>query len=191
MANSAMKKKCAIGIFGGTFNPIHNVHLKMAKLAQKRLGLKKVIFVPAGRPPHKKIEEKVTPEDRYRMTCLAVKPLSGFYPSDKELIQPGKSYSVKTVENLKRKFGPGTDIFFIIGSDSLAELFTWRRIDRLLRLCKFVVFRRPNFPIKLVNKHLKDKVEIIPMPLQKISSTAIRKRIKKGRSISLCTMLSH
>ncbi len=179
-----MKKKCAIGIFGGTFNPIHNVHLKMAKLAKKRLGLKKVIFVPAGRPPRKKIEGEVTPDERYRMTSLAVRSSPGFYPSDKELKQPGKSYSVKTVESFKRKFGRETEIFFIIGSDSLTELFTWRRIDRLLRLCKFVVFRRPNFPIKLANKYLKDKVEIIPMPPQKISSTEIRKRIKRGKSIS-------
>ncbi len=179
-----MKKKCAIGIFGGTFNPIHNVHLKMAKLAKKRLGLKKVIFVPAARPPHKKIEGEVTPEERYKMTSLAVRSLPGFYPSDKELKQPGKSYSVKTVESFKRRFGPETEFFFIIGSDSLTDLFTWRRIDRLLRLCKFIVFRRPNFPIKFRNKRLKDKLEIIPMPPQKISSTEIRKMIKNGRSIS-------
>jgi len=179
-----VKKKYSIGIFGGTFNPIHNVHLKMAKRAQKKLGLEKIIFVPSARPPHKKIKGKVSPYQRYQMTCLALKPFPGFFCSSKELKHPGKSYSVETVESFQKRFGRKARFFFIIGSDSLAELFTWKKIDKLLGLCKFVVFRRPKFPLKLKNRYLKDRVRVISMPPQEVSSTEIRKRIKEGRSIS-------
>lgn len=177
-------KKYYIGIFGGTFNPIHNVHLKMARLAQKKLGLNRVIFVPAARPPHKRVAGQVTPQERYRMTCLAIKPYSRFYPSARELRHSGQSYSVETVESFKKRFGQKAELFFIIGSDSLSELFTWKKINKLLRLCKFVVFRRSQYPIKLKKKILKERVEIVNMPPQRISSTEIRQRIKEGQDVS-------
>jgi len=179
-----MRRKYAIGIFGGTFNPIHNTHLKMAKLAKKKFGLKKVIFIPAGRPPHKEIYDRITLQERYRMICLALKGFPSFSTSPIELKRPGKSYSVETVESLKKRFRKDTELFFIIGSDSLAELFTWKRIYKLLRLCKFIVFQRPKFPVKVVNRRLENRVEFVSMRPQKVSSTEIRKMIKKGQDIS-------
>ena len=179
-----MKKKCAIGIFGGTFNPIHNTHLKMAKLAQEKFGLKEVIFIPAGHPPHKGIYDKITPQERYRMTCLALKGFPAFSASSSELKRTGKSYSIETVESLKKRFRKDTEVFFIIGSDSLAELFAWKKINKLLKLCKFIVFKRPKFPIKIESRCLENRVEVILMCPQKVSSTEIRKMIKKGQNIS-------
>ncbi len=179
-----MEKKDAVGIFGGTFNPVHNAHLRLARVAKEKFNLSKIIFVPSARPPHKKVYDEVTPYQRYQMTRLAVKEFPFFSVSNVELKRGGKSYSVETVERLRKRFKKGSEIFFIIGSDSLSQLSTWKRIGKLFKLCKFVVFKRPGYPVKILNKEFKDRVEIVNIKPQDISSTEIRKRIKQGKSVS-------
>src|SRR5208283_3035057 len=124
-------------IFGGTFNPIHSAHLAMARLAADRLSLDQVLFVPAGRPPHK---EAATPyEDRYRMVEIACAAAPRFVPSRLEE-GAGKSYSIHTIERVKA-MNPGP-LFFIIGSDAFAEIETWYRWQDVISTVEFIVVAR-------------------------------------------------
>lgn len=133
-----------IGLLGGTFNPIHYGHLYIAEAVQKKLGLDRILFIPSGKPPHKK-QEIPPPEHRLEMTRLALLSHPNFDLSDIEVRRPGKSYSVETVAALKRLY-PNDQLFFIIGTDAFLDLPSWREPERLLSLCDFVVVSRPGHP---------------------------------------------
>ena len=195
-------RKTRIGILGGTFNPVHNGHLKIAEAAQKKLGLEKVIFVPCARPPHKTGERLPPPADRYEMTRIAVKGSAGFSISDSEIRRKGKSYTIDTVRAF-RKADPGSEYCFIIGADTLLEIPTWREYRKLLKECRFVVVNRPGFQnvpkgsfrakcpkgIHSDKMSRRDplgqsaKLTMIKIPGTEVSSSEIRKRVKAGRSI--------
>ena len=134
-----------IGLLGGTFNPIHSGHLHIAEAVQKKLHLDRILFIPSGNPPHKK-EQAIPPaEHRLEMTRLALLNRPDFELCDIEVKRPGKSYSVETVAELKRRY-PNDRLFFIIGTDAFCDLPTWREPERLLTLCDFVVVSRPGHP---------------------------------------------
>ena len=135
-----MKK---LGILGGSFNPIHLGHLVLAETAREALGLERVIFIPAKLPPHKRAAALADGADRLAMVRLAVAGNPALAASDIELRRPGVSYSVDTVRALRQKLGAGTEIYFLIGMDTVAELTAWREVARLARLCKFVPLSRP------------------------------------------------
>jgi len=132
-----------IGIFGGTFNPIHNAHLYIAEETREAMGLDEVVFVPAAVPPHKEVEYGVSAEHRLKMVELAVAGNPAFKVSDIELTLPRPSYSVRTVEILQEKYGKDAKLFFLTGMDSFLEIGTWHAVDRLLTMCDFVTTFRP------------------------------------------------
>ncbi|MBI5187683.1 MAG: nicotinate-nucleotide adenylyltransferase [Nitrospirae bacterium] len=196
-----------VGIFGGTFNPIHYGHLIAAEEVRERLGLDKILFVPSGSPPLK-AEELADAIHRYKMTRLAIVTNRLFELSDIECRRHGKSYTAKTVEELK-KTNPGIEFFFILGIDAFLDITNWWRPERLITLINFVIISRPDFRfidlqvspyIKINRRILKGldnaEIETYTIKLKNnmdatllrltpigISSTEIRRLIKQGRSI--------
>ena len=168
-----------IGVLGGTFDPIHNGHLYLAKEIQKRLCLGRVIFIPAHFPPHKKGVKVTSARHRYSMVKLAIKGINGFQASDVEIKRKGRSYSIQTLRQLRKLYGTRAEIFFITGSDSLREIDIWKDLRGILELCRFVVVKRPRFSI--VNP--RRSFIILHIDAKDISATEVRKRISCGQSI--------
>ena len=178
-----------IGIIGGTFDPIHYGHLILAEYSRTVFGLNEVLFIPTGTPPHKDEEGISSADCRYHMTLLATNTNPHFIVSTIEMKRKGTTYTIDTIKQLKEE-NYSVDYYFILGEDSLLEIHTWKEYDQLLRLCKFIVARRPYTD----KKFLMDRVEelnslygehiyILDAPLIEISSTQIRHRINMGLSI--------
>lgn len=165
-----------IGILGGTFNPIHNGHIRLAKDARSKLDLDKVIFIPSYAPPHKSSEGIVSPQDRLHMVKLAIKDESGLEASDIEIKLKGTSYSINTIKELKREYGDGVEIFFIAGSDYADELDTWKDIEDLKRLCNFIIATRPGYKLE----EEPPNTTAIEVDTPDISASQIRELVKGG-----------
>ncbi|MCD8090796.1 MAG: nicotinate-nucleotide adenylyltransferase [Clostridiales bacterium] len=179
-----------IGIMGGTFDPIHFGHLSLAEAVRCELDLDKIIFIPAGEPPHKEAENLGSTEDRYNMTLLGCRDNPFFEVSRIELDREGLSYSVDTVRALKELYPEGTEFYFILGADSLMDLEKWREPKLLLSLCSFAAVARPGFKNKKTEaqiKKLEEKfnadIKYIESSKLDISSTDIRRRIAAGKSV--------
>lgn len=172
-----------IGLFGGTFDPIHNGHLKIAGIVQQKLGLDKVIFIPAGILPHK-VQSQATAKDRLAMVKLSLCSKKKFTVHAYETNKKSPSYSIETVRYLKRKLGRRAEFFFIIGADAFGEIHTWRRWRELLKLCHFVVINRPGYKIVLPNKSIAANVLIMRIAGIPLAATVIRQKIAKNKSIS-------
>lgn len=138
-------KPVKIGVFGGTFNPIHMCHLQVAARVRELVGLERVIFVPAAEPPHKSAD-LAPAHHRLEMTRLAVAGWPGFEVDDLELTRPGPSYSADTMEEFRRRY-PDADLYFLLGVDMFRELSTWRDPHRLLAACRLVVIARSGAPL--------------------------------------------
>ncbi|MCX5719425.1 MAG: nicotinate-nucleotide adenylyltransferase [Nitrospirae bacterium] len=196
-----------VGIFGGTFNPIHYGHLRAAEEVREKLRLDRILFIPSG-TPSLKTEELAEAVHRYKMTRLAVVTNRFFELSDIECRDPGKSYTVKTVEELK-KASPGIDFLFILGIDAFLDIPNWWNPENLIVLMDFVVIPRSPFrfvdllsspyisaderalkkldaaEIESYTAKLKGNRDIIALrlPIIDISATRIRKRLSEGKSI--------
>ncbi|MDP2911628.1 MAG: nicotinate-nucleotide adenylyltransferase, partial [Candidatus Omnitrophota bacterium] len=169
-----------IGILGGTFDPVHNGHIYLAKKACAKLRLDKIIFIPSYLPPHK-IGVKVTSaRHRFNMLKLAIHGNKKFKISDMEIKRRGRSYSVETLRRLRKKYGAKAELFFITGSDSLKELNKWKNLKEILSLCKFVIVARPGFRVKKAP----ESFILLRINAKDISATDIRKRIESGNSVS-------
>ncbi|MFH1096273.1 MAG: nicotinate-nucleotide adenylyltransferase [Candidatus Desantisbacteria bacterium] len=171
-----------IGILGGTFNPIHNGHLLIAEVAKQVCSLEKVIFIPCFMPPHKETGDRDSAEIRYAMTNLAIAEYPDFMASPIEIERKGKSYSRDTVGEIKIKYGADASIYFIAGTDTIAEINTWKDIDVLLSLCRFIAVNRPGYPLNIPERY-KEKIDIVEISGMDISSSEIRRRISNGKSI--------
>lgn len=168
---------------GGTFDPIHYGHLVTAEEVRDYFGLEEVVFVPSGRPPHK-IGQKITdPEHRYLMVVLATVTNPYFSVSRVEIERPGPSYSIDTVRYFKNLWGEDTEIYFITGADAFAQISTWNNPEELLRLCTFVAASRPGYRLTQLEGPFRDRVKIIEVSALAISSSEIRRRVKRGESI--------
>jgi nicotinate-nucleotide adenylyltransferase len=143
-ALSTQHSALRIGLFGGTFNPVHRCHLTIASQVRDCLSLDRILFIPTGDPPHKPDTVLAPATHRYEMVRLAIAGRSDFELSDIETTRPGKSYSIDTVRALQTHFGPNAELRFIIGLDAFLEFGSWREAHALLRICRFAVLFRGN-----------------------------------------------
>lgn len=178
-----------VGLLGGTFDPIHLGHLRGAENARESLGLDLVLVMPSGTPPHRP-GPATSPLDRYAMVCLATAGHPAFVPSDVELRRDGPSYTVDTLETLHHE-RPGDRFVLIVGSDTLPELGSWWRADRLAALCEVAVVARPGASEPAGAGDAPRGPEGTPMvrpnmvagPGLPISATAVRERAGRGQSL--------
>ena len=200
-----------IGLFGGAFNPIHRCHLTIADQVRERLSLDQILFIPTGTPPHKRADTLAPADHRLEMVRLAIHGHPGFAVSDLEIQRPGNSYSVDTVTSLQSRYGPGTDLLFLIGLDAFLQISTWHRPSDLLHACRFVVFGRPGQMFRLVaglpllpplrleglealDSGRADRLDVpeegrrgitlLRLPPCPISASDIRERVRGGRSLT-------
>lgn len=175
-----------IGIIGGTFDPIHYGHLFIAEEARFTCKLDRVIFVPAGMPPHKPGEPITTAERRYTMTVLATEDNTAFEVSRWEIDRSGPSYTVNTLEAFGEKY-PGSELFFIMGADSAAEIMTWYRPERIVELATVIAAARPGTDIERARYELPEdirgRVIFLESPGLHISSTELRERAADGMPV--------
>lgn len=183
------------GVLGGSFNPVHVGHLSIAQQVLRALKLERVFLMPASLPPHKQGDlEMASPEERLAMCRLAVRNLHGLAVSALELTRGGVSYTVDTARQLRAAYGPGAEIRLLIGSDSLAELPSWRDIGELCRLVDFAVADRREEPLKErlwtpIRAALGPEAEaklrgsVVPVERVDVSSTLIRRLLRDGEAI--------
>ena len=183
------------GVFGGSFDPVHVGHLSVAQQVFNALRLEKVILLPAATPPHKRDGRELAPAaDRLAMCELAVFNMHGLEASDFELRKNGVSYTVETARVLRQAYGPAAQIYFLVGSDSLAELPHWYEVRELLSLLDFAVVERPEAPFKdslweLIRNALGPKAEkqlrrgVVPVERVDVSSTLVRQLLRRGERI--------
>jgi nicotinate-nucleotide adenylyltransferase len=166
------------GIFGGTFNPVHNGHLVAATFIKEEFGLDKIIFIPDKYPVHKSLDFEVSAEMRLKMLELSINRRQGFKISRIEIDRSGPSYTIVTLNELKKEF-PDTEFFLIVGADSYYDMIDWKNSSELISENKIIVMRRNGIePDKNLYKHVKG-IYFANNPIIEISSTVIRERVLK------------
>ncbi|MGQ9824425.1 MAG: nicotinate-nucleotide adenylyltransferase [Desulfotomaculales bacterium] len=178
-----------IGLMGGTFDPVHHGHLVAAEEARYQFSLERVIFIPAGRPPHKVSREISSARHRLAMTKLAIESNPFFDLSTVEIDRPGLSYTINTVRDMRRIY-PRAEFFFITGADAVLEILSWKHIDELLDKCNFIAAKRPGYRLGKLRDKLPGisevqfgRIAVMEVPALAISSTDIRERVRMGRPI--------
>ncbi|MFT5366828.1 MAG: nicotinate-nucleotide adenylyltransferase [Candidatus Latescibacterota bacterium] len=172
-----------VGIFGGTFDPIHMGHLLVGQEVFLQCQLDHMVFMPSGIPPHKQYEGLASSQDRAEMVRLALQGSEKFEVSFFELERSGKSYTVETLHALRKELGPGVDLFLIIGADNAVDMRSWYNPEAVLDLAQVLVAERPGFDRNRIDPVLKAKMQFVKTPLLEISSTEIRKRVQIGSPI--------
>jgi nicotinate-nucleotide adenylyltransferase len=201
-ASLILQRAMDIGIFGGSFNPIHIGHLIVAEEIFQLRALSKVIFIPTGLSPHKESMDLIDSIHRYQMVKDAISDNEHFEVSDIEIKRSGKSYTIDTIRSFKEIYGEKDNLYLIMGTDMLNEISTWKDISILSEICHFIVVNR--FPasisedlsestfskgelrgLKAFSKEKTTEIERlkVAIPPIGISSTEIRERLRCGRSI--------
>lgn len=170
-----------IAIFGGTFDPVHLGHLVTAEDIMKTLKLDRVIFIPAGRPPHKNIKTITGAGHRLKMLKLAIRDLPGFEISDYELKKKTKSFTIDTVRFFRKTLIKGDKLYFIAGSDIIEQIESWKDWRKLIKEVHLLIMARPGFKAGKKASKLGTFIEIKNID---ISSSDIRKMIKKGLPVT-------
>lgn len=166
-----------VGLYGGTFNPVHNAHLLVAEQVGRTLSLDKVSFLPDMQPPHRDHKGTIAADLRVDMLKLAVANNPFFDIEMEEINRGGVSYTYDTIKALKERH-PDADYYFIIGGDMVDYLPTWNKIDQLVKMVNFVGVRR-----KGAKNEAQYPVIWVDVPTVAISSSDIRARVKSGQSI--------
>lgn len=206
-----------LGLFGGSFNPIHNGHLTIARVAHDRLRLDRMLFIPTGDPPHKQDGSLASSPDRYEMVRRAIADTPFFALSDIELRRAGKSYTIDTIRTLSQQYGTTAEFFFLIGLDAFLDVPNWKSPMELLHLSRFVIVPRPGqsfeslahmpFLPTIAPQVLKQLdigalstldidipscpgVICLPTPPCSISASEIRQRIRRGETTANMLPLS-
>ncbi len=174
-----------IGIYGGTFNPIHNGHLHLLQTALDRLRFDRVLVIPTNIPPHKVERDLASNKDRLEMVRLAVEGMDRVWVSDMEQRAKGKSYTILTVKKLRAMF-PGAELTLLMGADMLLSFDRWHRWREILALASLAAFARSEGETELLERKAAELgntrvVRVEPLPM---SSTMIREMIRRGEDIS-------
>lgn len=175
-----------IGIFGGTFDPIHVGHLIVAEIMLYELNLDRLDFLPAGSPPHKPPRAPAADQDREAMIRLAIAPEPRFHLSRVDIERPGPSYTADTLKIMQAELPDDTDLMFLMGQDSLRDFPNWRLPREIAQLARLGVARRPGVDVTIsdierVVPETAGRVELVDVPLLDIASSDIRERIRTGR----------
>ena len=180
-----MAEKMKIGILGGTFNPIHNSHIYLAREYVNKLGLDRMVIVPSYSPPHKKTDYLASGEDRYNMCRLAIRDLPPFHVTTYEIKQGGKSYTYKTLRHIQAKY-PESELYLIMGADMFITVQDWRLAPEIFRMATICGGQRERGELTSMDIH-KDMLEnqgarciIIDLEAKPLSSTQVRKMIAAG-----------
>jgi nicotinate-nucleotide adenylyltransferase len=194
-----------IGLFGGTFDPVHLGHLRAAAEVRRLTGLDRILFVPSYIPPHKAAGGAASPADRLRMVELACRRRAGFEASPLEVEARGKSYSIRTLRQV-RAMSPRARLFFIVGVDAFLDIGTWHEYRKVLAECVFLVIGRPGFDLERARDVLdgrlrkvtgplaeagslsgrvppRFRVILVPIRAVDVSSTGVRERVRRGASL--------
>lgn len=167
---------------GGTFDPIHNGHLVCAEEARLQFSLDEVVFVPSGKPWQKAGVSHA--EDRYLLTVLATASNHHFSVSRIDIDRGGPTYTVDTLRAFRSFYGEKVELFFITGTDAVAEILTWKDPEAVLDEAHFIAANRPNYSLSDDHQKLfRDRVSVMEIPALAISSTDIRRRVAEGRTI--------
>jgi len=174
-----------VGLMGGTFDPVHYGHLVMAAEAGHCFKLDRVIWMPAGDPPHK--DDSVTPQEhRYAMVVLATATHPGFEVSRHEMEREGPSYSLHTIRHVQVQL-PDAELFFILGADAVLELLTWHRHEEVIQACRIIAAARLGYDLEQLKEVLPpaylERIDAMKSPGVDISSRDLRTRVKAGRPI--------
>jgi len=177
-----------IGVLGGTFDPVHYGHLAIAEEARIQIPLQAVLFVPARIQPLRQGERISPPEHRSAMLERAILGNPAFRLSRVEYERPGPSYTVDTMALLRDRYPRGSEFYFILGSDAMADMPRWKDIERLIILCRFAAFTRPGCDFDPRNLFLqfpllRDRVVFLGGPRLEISASDLRRRVRKGLPI--------
>jgi nicotinate-nucleotide adenylyltransferase len=181
-----------LGIYGGTFDPIHYGHLLLAEQCREACRLDEVWFLPAGSPPHKQGVEITPPKQRREMLELAIAGMPQFRISTIELDRPGPHFTVETLSEI-RHTRPGDELFLLMGRDSLAEFATWYEPERIAQLATIVAANRGRGAIDMagvrqtLGPEIAESVQLVSMPGIDISASDLRKRAREGRSLRFQT----
>ena len=197
-------------IYGGTFDPVHNGHLKVARRVQKLFGLDVLFFVPACVPPHKRGAGISPAFHRFAMLALATQNDERLRVSTIELDQPDRPYAVETVARMRERLGSDYDLFFIMGADSWSEITTWREWQKLLSMCDHVVVTRPGYQIETmaganvidvrgrsddeikaaISESSPPRVFVTDAVFEDFSATAIRAAARQGDANALAKLVT-
>ncbi len=177
-----------LGVFGGTFDPIHLAHLRVAEAVAEALDLDRVLFVPAGRPPHRG-RPHASPQARLAMVCFAIAGNPRFAVTDLEVRRREPAYTVDTLTLLHHLY-PRSELFLLLGMDQLRDFPHWHRPEKVLELCRLAVFPRsgvtpPSRPLRLPSGRVLPRSRVLRVPVRElsISATDIRRRAAAGRSL--------
>ena len=166
---------------GGTFDPIHHGHLVAASEVQARFDLDEVVFVPTGQPWQKDVEHVTPPEHRYLMTVVATASNPRFTVSRVDIDRPGPTYTLDTLRDLHEQ-RPDCELFFITGADALGQILSWRGVDEMWDLARFIGVTRPGHELTSTGLPT-DRVSLLEVPAMAISSTDCRARVNDGQPV--------
>ena len=172
-----------MGLFGGTFNPLHNAHIEVAKAALRQYELSRIVFVPNGIPPHKEQVLGLDKEARFEMVRRAIESMPEFTVSRIEVDREGPSYTIDTIRALKDDYPQG--ICFIVGADRLLKIDTWKEPHELLRSVPFIIAPRSGVSLDVFDVSPFREAVIVPLRMDDVdlSSSGLRERVQRGESI--------
>jgi nicotinate-nucleotide adenylyltransferase len=175
--------KGRVGLFGGTFNPLHNAHLRVAGVALEQYELSKILFIPNGIPPHKGPLAGISGEDRYRMVEAAVRGRDRFAALRIEIDREGPSYTIDTIRALKDDYPQG--VCFIVGADRLLDISTWREPEALLQSVPFVIAPREGLSVGAFDRPPFGGAETYSLDMEEVdlSSSWLREKVARGEEI--------